>query len=803
MNKINLATLASWRFFLILFYSISINTNIDSQEIASWSIFGNKPTVFSKKDVTFLPASSHTGSIIEYWYLSGVLANADTAGFSLTEKNQINMHGSSGLWQRFYINGADITDPANPGSPVIDIPIHAWQTFSVNSIITPFHEQRGFNWNINPSDERKSVNLSFMHNMGGPTFIPAGTFDREPGDKWGASEERRQFKPGYEGSLYYSLTGINGQPALIFAESVIHQRKFLQLNNEISSRSTAIFTQNINAHNMLLLGYQLKTRENEGIEWNNKPENTLKGYRQGTFIQWINENANHHTYMAGAGFSSLGYDSHSSQMSRSLEEEIHDAELPVPEKNLAFYSSVFLRRDKLSLPLGLKNKGYAAINFRFEGIAEKKSYPSNVFTHTYADSALNVLLLEPAHYSYNFISIIRPVAGIKHDAGNWNIDGWAGLAYEGALSSRRFLFDRIDPVGGIKTTYLFKSIKSEFYIGAQHEAIRINLSEISFINQDSLSGTYYGWNDLNNDGLYQAGEESGVLSRTGGSYHTIDKDLKSPVMEELSMGFLKHFSKTYSSSIHATTRLIRNLYFVRYDPAFNAGYTQVNRYDTEIGYLYDRQPGTYGQELYQLTNNPEDSMYFSLEIQVIKQQLKSWWFFNFSVGTYFHLASPPPGNGPFFNDIGQISESTADPNNLLYGPGRTDYDRGYMANLIMGFEIIENLSLTNVLHYRDGQPFAAYIIAEGLSQGPIAVIDDEIADGFKGIGRYTFYLSWDIRIRYQWEMEKNPWALSLDIYNLLDSRVPLYERLIRDNRYRRPAENIPPRSFRLILSSSF
>ena len=308
-----------------------------------------------------------------------------------------------------------------------------------------------------------------------------------------------------------------------------------------------------------------------------------------------------------------------------------------------------------------------------------------------------------------------------------------------------------------------------------------------------MSGSRYRWNDINSDGIFQEDERSDILSRSGGKYHQKGDDLDFPAMEEVTIG-LKYVYKYFESVFNLSGRWFRKLYSVRYTEDSNIQYEAVDR-GLEFGPVYNRDPLSYGRESYELTNNPNSSFYAGAEMQLLKKATSSWWFINITASAFIHVASNTHGNGPYFNDIGSYSELDADPNYNRSRFGRTDYDRAYVINIIFGFKIIKGLTLTNTIHYRDGVPFGEFVLVRGLSQGPIAVMDGERAQGLVGLGRYTFHLNWDVRIVYEF----NRYFVNLDIYNLLGSSTEVLEDPFRGENFRMPLDTIVPRGFRFTI----
>jgi hypothetical protein len=179
------------------------------------------------------------------------------------------------------------------------------------------------------------------------------------------------------------------------------------------------------------------------------------------------------------------------------------------------------------------------------------------------------------------------------------------------------------------------------------------------------------------------------------------------------------------------------------------------------------------------------------------------WIFQGSIGGYYSAGYAPQGLNAFYNDPGQYNESTADPNFRENRFGRADNDRGYIGKIIFGRRFFNALSISNVIRYRDGEPVAGYQLVTGLAQGPITVPTDERGGGLTGVGRHTYSLAWDLRVRYDGMFAGNKaWAF-IDIYNLLNSRTELAEYPLAGTAFRDPVEQGIARTMRLGVGMSF
>ena len=814
----------SQRLFLIflLFFLLNLE-NIDSQvfpnfkkDVGSFSIAGedSKSTLFTSTDVKLLPAGTSTGYLLEYWYLPSVVTNLDKGGFATTEPIIVNTQGGSVFWQKYWFENMDISDPIARGKPFIDLPVKVWKEFSINSILSNYGNFQGYHWRL-PLSTKESNNkerilpnqnnfikteIALTSLMGGDSLTARGLFDREPAQFWGAPQKRRHFFPSYEVNLKYEGIGLFSQPAIVFTEFLSHNRSFLQIGNksENNYRISSVVAQKFNKNNAILLLYQGNIREYAGVEKTQKEENSLKEYQQNFILNFTSKisEQDQWNYQAGLGFGFGERKGRQDELYLSIQDEIIQGTPELPRTHQVFFTDLSVEKKNIFY---LKSFFKTLINFsgrmRFE-LTSQQFNLENIKIIRYDESLpLDILFHEASSDQIDMLFRIRPKIFFESKFNLFNLKIELGLLSENLFSELDSAFYRISPTASIKLIYPTKKKTAQVILGLQHEAIPSTLKESEFLNKNSVSSRRERWIDANADLRFQQGEEAGILYRSGGAYHQTITNLKHPVLEEIFLGSNYYFLKIWQISLNLTGKWYRNLYWVDYAEDFQSGYHQIKRDKKSGGLLYNRNPGSYGQERYVLINRDNDSFFANIDIQLLKKAITSWWFVNITLGTYIHLASNLVGNGATNNDIASYSELSADPNRNINLFGRTDYDRGYIANLLFGFYLWEGLTWTNIIHYRDGVPFGNFITARGLSQGSLPIMSSERGGGLEGIGRYTFYLNWDIRVHYRYQN----YSITFDIYNLLESSTETLENPFI-NQFRRPLDSTTPRSFRLLFS---
>ncbi|MBR1788841.1 MAG: hypothetical protein IJ762_06610 [Bacteroidaceae bacterium] len=142
------------------------------------------------------------------------------------------------------------------------------------------------------------------------------------------------------------------------------------------------------------------------------------------------------------------------------------------------------------------------------------------------------------------------------------------------------------------------------------------------------------------------------------------------------------------------------------------------------------------------------------------------------------------GNGPVSNNIGVLSESTANPNTLRPlenasgrhpAVGRLDQDRAYVCRIYLAYNPNEHFQFGITGRWTDGQPFAYFNTAEqtdGAGNMQVAIRPGctrgiNPTDGNFGC-RESALFNIDLHARFQWTMGDHHTSLSLLCYNLYD-----------------------------------
>ncbi len=339
-----------------------------------------------------------------------------------------------------------------------------------------------------------------------------------------------------------------------------------------------------------------------------------------------------------------------------------------------------------------------------------------------------------------------------------------------------------------KKTQLFLSY------GMMPKETRENIND--FLEVERPSGTIQQWNDLNNDGLVQAGEQGALVGYTGPTYHSVDENLAAPMKQRLLLSFSTKISKNYVFQVKGILRRDLHNFAVRYP----VDYGFYEEHNGQQLYFFN-SPMTQ----YVLTNYDydKDPFYAQLLLQ-FKGGVKDHWFFNFSFMAHMGMGVTAFGNGPGSNDIGVINESMANPNSWINGFGRLDGDRAFMGKIYFGRYLAKDLSLGVSFKYRDGSPFAFIDSLYEYNQWVLyySTIKAEDEKGVKGGPREDYVGDLSFKLNYRFSLFNKEASASLEVFNVLDLGHELSEYVFSGGSRDALELNIP-RSVRFTLTMNF
>lgn len=353
-----------------------------------------------------------------------------------------------------------------------------------------------------------------------------------------------------------------------------------------------------------------------------------------------------------------------------------------------------------------------------------------------------------------------------------------------------------------------ESLRLSLFAAYSRYRQRLLLRALAFGDPAGASGTSYLWSDENADGRIQPSERGAPVARhgPGGSLATIDPRLEPPRSDELLLGFdaapaaglilrflaIQRKERDLLESVNVGVPLSSYRVIGIPDPYVDF----VGPADDRVLLLYDRDPASFGLDRYLLTNPAgHNLLHEGLELSAQKtlgrlrlllggaayrSEAKSGW----------------RGFGAGENDQGVIGELFDDPNSDSYARGRVFFDRNYVVKLAGSYHAPGALRLGAAVRYQDGQPFARFVVAPGLRQGP-----DFVQALPEGRHRFSYTLTVDVRVEKGFRVRDGRLAVVLEAFNLLDNQNSVEERVVTSPAFRERLARFvqPPRALRFGL----
>ncbi len=329
---------------------------------------------------------------------------------------------------------------------------------------------------------------------------------------------------------------------------------------------------------------------------------------------------------------------------------------------------------------------------------------------------------------------------------------------------------------------LFKGKRAEFLIYYGRKPQDINETLNFFLEARRPSGTFY---DLKGE----------TISYTGGSYHSVSSDIKTPYEKRFIISSIINLSKVFKLKIRGLYVQFLNNLWVNYED-YDGYYKRVDGFNL----YFPKKASYYNFSNYEFDKNP---FYAEFMLHLFGRKEKKW-FFSFSFMAHMGMGYTAFGNGPVYNDIGYIDESMANPNTWINGYGRVDGDRAFVGRILFGIYLTKNLSLGANIKYRDGEPFA--FIKYYIDNGRLALyyphIQAEDERGVKGGPREDCIWDMSFKINYSLEFGKRKANVFISFFNILDVGAELSEYVFTPDR-RDAVELQIPRSLRFGLEYIF
>ncbi|MFI3248440.1 MAG: hypothetical protein R3Y39_04850 [Rikenellaceae bacterium] len=333
-------------------------------------------------------------------------------------------------------------------------------------------------------------------------------------------------------------------------------------------------------------------------------------------------------------------------------------------------------------------------------------------------------------------------------------------------------------------------------LNLSRERVSYNIEDIRYLSNDYLSGEAYYINDHNANGLYDSGEKGDLFITTGGAYNTLSSSAKQPTyyvvdipinitLGRHSLSLLQSYRKycnNWSVSFDGDYTDYGYMEYMQTQEAVNDRpdlYQEVFFFDggKEVNYIVGEYPdGIMGDSFF--TSTP---FFFCSNVEYSYTAPKFMLTFNWQ--SYMMSGLSTLGNGPLHNNIGALSESSANPNTTAVvrnseseysAVGRLDQDRAYIARIFASYKITDKLSMAINAKFKDGQPFSIYrtqITSSGagnqLAMLPVTSRGTNTADGDFGT-REDAVFNIDLRAKYVTKIADRRCEIGAYCYNIYD-----------------------------------
>ena len=306
----------------------------------------------------------------------------------------------------------------------------------------------------------------------------------------------------------------------------------------------------------------------------------------------------------------------------------------------------------------------------------------------------------------------------------------------------------------------------EMGVSLSHERMPYTVDQLRYFSNDYMNANVY----------YARTDE--LYATTGGKYHHYKKGLLQTSYLELDIPIHLHFGK-HEIVLQQS-----------YKKFFNAWHTNYLGAPEDYGYYQDHN----GVDVFYLNGGIQEyevgvapvfgnnwlmnsPYYFSQLTRYTytgRKVLVSVSWQSMQASGYCGL-----GNGSQTNNLGALSETTANPNtsNVIdnqggehRGVGRYNLDKGYVCRFYLAYNICEWLQAGMTVKWTDGKPFTDYMYYANNNQ--VSILPKESrgtnpTDGNFG-KRHCAKYNIDLHIQGKWQVRDIPMRLNIECYNMWD-----------------------------------
>ena len=232
-----------------------------------------------------------------------------------------------------------------------------------------------------------------------------------------------------------------------------------------------------------------------------------------------------------------------------------------------------------------------------------------------------------------------------------------------------------------------------------HDRVSYNIEDIRFVSDDYM-----------NADVYFADSER-LFTTTGGRYHHYAKNLWQPGYFTLNIPVHLYFGK-HEFAFLQTYKRFHHTWMAQFE-----GCAEANGFTDADGYFFLNP----GQHNYVIGYTPSSGMAVGRTFYVSQNSRYTFHgeqvLFSLSWQSMMGAGLSALGNGPAANNIGVLSESTANPNTFSTienaegkhpGIGRLDQDKAYVCRIYLGHNVNRHFQYGITGRWTDGQPFVFF-----------------------------------------------------------------------------------------------
>lgn len=306
----------------------------------------------------------------------------------------------------------------------------------------------------------------------------------------------------------------------------------------------------------------------------------------------------------------------------------------------------------------------------------------------------------------------------------------------------------------------------EMGVSLSHERMPYTVDQLRYFSDDYMNANVY----------YARTDE--LYATTGGKYHHYKKGLLQTSYLELDIPIHLHFGK-HEIVLQQSYKKFFNAWHTNYlgapeDYGYYQDYNGVDVFYLNGG-IQEYEVGVapvFGNNW--LMNSPYFFSQLTRYTYTGRKVLVSVSWQSMQASGYCGL-----GNGFQTNNLGALSETTANPNtsNVIdnqggehRGVGRYNLDKGYVCRFYLAYNICEWLQAGMTVKWTDGKPFTDYMYYANNNQ--VSILPKESrgtnpTDGNFG-KRHCAKYNIDLHIQGKWQVRDIPMRLNIECYNMWD-----------------------------------